>query len=41
MVNYAKNLNGTLIKIGPASNTFINIFDIREESYRRWMKKDI
>ena len=27
-----KELNGTLIKIGPSSNTFINIFDIREES---------
>ena len=25
-------LNGTLIKIGQGSNTFINIFDIREES---------
>ena len=27
-----KNLNGSLLKIGPGSNTFINIFDIREES---------
>lgn len=27
-----KNLNGTLIKIGPGSDTFINIFDIREDS---------
>ena len=27
-----KNLNGTLIKMGPGSNTFINIFDIRENS---------
>ena len=27
-----KNLNGTLLKIGPGSNTYINIFDIREES---------
>ena len=27
-----ENLNGTLLKIGPSSNTFINIFDIREES---------
>ena len=27
-----ENLNGTLIKIGPSSNTFINIFDIRKES---------
>ena len=26
------NLNGTLIKIGPSSNTYINIFDIRKES---------
>ena len=27
-----KNLNGTLLKIGPGSNTYINIFDIRKES---------
>ena len=27
-----KNLNGTEIKIGPASNTYVNIMDIREES---------
>ena len=27
-----ENLNGTLLKIGPGSNTYINIFDIREES---------
>ena len=27
-----KNLNGTLLKIGPSSNTYINIFDIRKES---------
>lgn len=27
-----KNLNGTLLKIGPVSNTYINIFDIRQES---------
>ena len=27
-----EELNGTLIKIGQSSNTFINIFDIREES---------
>lgn len=27
-----KNLNGTIFKIGPSSNTYINIFDIREES---------
>ena len=30
--NLCNNLNGTLLKIGPASNTYINIFDIREES---------
>ena len=28
----AKSLDGTLIKLGPNSNTYINIFDIREES---------
>ena len=27
-----ENLNGVLLKIGPGSNTYINIFDIREES---------
>ena len=27
-----ENLDGTLIKIGPNSNTYINIFDIRKES---------
>ena len=27
-----KNLEGTLLKIGPGSNSYINIFDIREES---------
>lgn len=27
-----KNLNATLLKIGPSSNTYINIFDIRKES---------
>ena len=27
-----ENLDGTLIKIGPSSNSYINIFDIREES---------
>ena len=27
-----KNLDGTLLKIGPNSNTYINIFDIRQES---------
>lgn len=30
--NLAKNLNGTILKIGPTSNTFINVLDIREES---------
>ena len=30
--NLCKNLNGTLLKIGPSSNTYINIFDIRKES---------
>jgi len=30
--NLAKNLNGTIIKIGPNSNSFINILDIRQES---------
>lgn len=28
----ANNLGGTLIKLGPTSDTYINIFDIREES---------
>ena len=28
----AKNLKGTIIKIGPTSNNYINIFDIRKES---------
>ena len=28
----SNSLNGTLIKLGPASNTYINIFDIREDS---------
>ena len=31
-INLVKELNGTVIKIGPASNTYINILDIREES---------
>lgn len=31
-VNLAEELNGTEIKIGPSSNTFVNVFDIREES---------
>ena len=30
--NLCKNMNGTLLKIGPGSDTYINIFDIREES---------
>ena len=30
--NLCKNLDGTLLKIGPSSNTYINILDIREES---------
>lgn len=30
--NLCNNLDGTLLKIGPNSNTHINIFDIREES---------
>ena len=30
--NLAKNLNGTIIKIGPTSENYINIFDIRRES---------
>ena len=28
----AKNLNGTILKIGPTSETYINILDIRRES---------
>ena len=28
----AKNLNGAILKIGPTSNTYINILDIRKES---------
>ena len=30
--NICKNLKGTLLKIGPTSNNFINIMDIRKES---------
>lgn len=30
--NLAQNLNGSIIKIGPSSETYINIFDIRKES---------
>lgn len=31
-INVAKALNGVIIKIGPTSNSYINIFDIRENS---------
>ena len=31
-INISKELKGTAIKIGPASNTYVNIFDIRKES---------
>ena len=31
-INLAKELEGTEIKIGPSSNTYVNVFDIREES---------
>ena len=30
--NLCKNLDGTLLKIGPSSNTYINILEIRQES---------
>ena len=30
--NICKNLGGTMLKIGPTSSTYINIFDIRKES---------
>lgn len=30
--NIAKKVNGTILKIGPNSNTFINVLDIRQES---------
>lgn len=30
--NLAKNLEGTIIKLGPTSENYINIFDIRKES---------
>ena len=33
--NICKALNGTLLKIGPTSETYINIFDIREESIEK------
>ena len=31
-INLTKALEGTIIKIGPSSNDFINVMDIREES---------
>lgn len=31
-INICKKLEGTLLKIGPSSNTFVNVLDIREES---------
>ena len=31
-IEICKNLHGTQIKIGPASDTFVNVMDIREES---------
>lgn len=31
-ISICKNLEGTLLKIGPSSNTYINVFDIRKES---------
>ena len=31
-INISKNLEGTLFKIGPTSETYINVFDIRKES---------
>ena len=30
--NIGKSLSGTIIKLGPSSNTYINVLDIREES---------
>ncbi len=33
--NVCKALNGTLLKIGPTSNTYINVFDIRKESIEK------
>ena len=30
--NICNKLDGTLLKLGPGSNTYVNIFDIREES---------
>lgn len=31
-INICNNLEGTLLKIGPTSSTYINVFDIRKES---------
>ena len=31
-INICNNLDGTLLKIGPTSSTFINVLDIRKES---------
>lgn len=31
-INLAKQIDGTIIKMGPSSNEFINVLDIREES---------
>ncbi len=31
-INIATKLEGTLFKIGPTSDTYINVFDIRKES---------
>jgi len=38
--NLCKVLKGTHVKIGPSSNTYINVFDIRKESIeerRKWI----
>ena len=35
-INICDNLDGTLLQIGPTSDTYINIFDIREESIDKW-----
>lgn len=31
-INVCNNLEGTLLKIGPTSSTYINVLDIRKES---------
>ena len=31
-INICNNLEGTLLKIGPTSSTYINVLDIRKES---------